>query len=143
MTPEQIAETIMLKHVGKAIAPLAQDALRKAIADAVREAEVRGSLRAAVGIAPPPGHVLDDKGVVRKVLGELILTGDGCVVTPTSFVWVMPPHCANPGGFGFTVIEVDARGPFADAQTGGLLKHPAWSDCYSTREAALAARSKT
>jgi len=28
---------------------------------------------------PPPGHIIDDAGVVRKVLGVLPVTADGCV----------------------------------------------------------------
>ena len=30
--------------------------------------------------AAPTGHILDDQGVVRKMLGSLPLTADGCVV---------------------------------------------------------------
>jgi len=36
---------------------------------------------------PPPGHIIDDAGVVRKVLGTLPITKDGCVVGDDCRVW--------------------------------------------------------
>lgn len=32
-------------------------------------------------VAPPKGHLLTDDGVVRKVLGQLRLTADGCAIS--------------------------------------------------------------
>lgn len=94
-------------------------------------AATESSLRAAAAV--PAGCVRDDKGVVRKVLGTLPVTGDGCVVAPNGYVWVMPPHCANPAGFGFRVMDISSSF-FATPE-----RDIRWQDCYSTREAAQAA----
>lgn len=89
------------------------------------------ALRAAAAV--PAGCVRDDKGVDRKVLGTLPVTADGCVVAPNGYVWVMPPHCANPAGFGFRVMDISCSF-FATPE-----RDIRWQDCYSTREAAQAA----
>ena len=86
----------------------------------------------------PEGCVIDDTGTVRKVLGTLPITADGCVVMPGGFVWLMPPHCANPAGFGFRVLEIGDAG-FINTKPR-TETDARWSDCYSTRAAAEAAK---
>lgn len=79
-----------------------------------------------------------ESGVITmetRVLGTLPMTGDGCIPTPDALVWVMPPHCANPAGIGFRILCMYSDGPASgDSQ-------PKWEDCYSSREAALAAQA--
>lgn len=36
--------------------------------------------RAEMEMMAPPGHVIDDRGVMREVVGELPVTADGCVI---------------------------------------------------------------
>ena len=56
--------------------------------EAIRQAPTEDKDRAgreAMAIAlrsmlPPPGHIMDETGAVRKVLGTLPMTADGCVV---------------------------------------------------------------
>lgn len=84
----------------------------------------------------PKGHVMLDDGRVVKYSGELVMTGDDCLIFPHAFVWVNPPHCANPSGFGFLVTEVHRLGPNLRES------EPTWSECFSTREAAEAARER-
>jgi hypothetical protein len=91
-------------------------------------------LRSALN--PPEGCVRWPDGSEPRVLGTLPMTADGCVVGIDSFVWTMPPHCANPAGFGFRVTEIHASGP------GHRECEPKWGDCYSTRQAAEAAREQ-
>lgn len=37
-----------------------------------------------------PGHIIDEHGAERKVLGTLPLTEDGCVAGQHCYVWVLP-----------------------------------------------------
>lgn len=80
---------------------------------------------------PPEGHILDDAGVVRKVLGTLPITKDGHVVTGGATVFL-------PG--------LDAYGIAAGMRgNAGVIFFTngdcyAIGDCYSTREAAESAR---
>lgn len=122
-----------------------QAMLDRIIGDGVKQGLVRlGGADGHTLIAAPEGHILDDKGVVRRVLGTLPVTADGCVVGYGSSVWVAPG-----------VISQDAwchESPSISEHSGhGLLCHirdldgfASFSDeCYSTREAALAARGNT
>lgn len=81
----------------------------------------------------PPGHVIDDKGVVRKVLGTLHLTADKCIACQDAVVW----HPTN----GACYPVLDGLNMAAKVYGGSTLV-PA-SECYSTREAAEAARKGT
>lgn len=94
------------------------------------------SEQAIKSFLPPKGHILTAEGRVMKVLGDLAVTADECVVMPGAFVWIMPPHCDNPAGYGFHVLEMSESG-YCFGYRGG--KDTKWCNCYSTREAALAA----
>ena len=85
------------------------------------KSEVVATLRAKA----PPGHIIDDAGEVRRVLGTLPLTKDGCVVGVESQVW----FSAYGGTEILSSIIHDSR--------KGWLQSPV---CYSTREAAEAAK---
>jgi hypothetical protein len=39
----------------------------------------------------PPGHIIDDQGNVRKVLGTLPITADGCVIGKKAYLWGIFP----------------------------------------------------
>lgn len=75
---------------------------------------------------------ITDSGEVRKVLGTLPLTADGAIVTPDGFVWHDRPH----GVIGWRVLVMYSNGPHHREFD------PEWSGCYSTREAAEAARGE-
>jgi len=77
---------------------------------------------------PPPGHIIDDAGVVRKVLGTLPVTADGCVVGVGAQVWFI----AYGGTEILWAIIHDSR--------KGWLQSPV---CYSTAKAAEAAKEAT
>lgn len=84
-------------------------------------------------VAPPPGHILDDKGVVRRVLGTLPVTADGVVVGDCAEVWITegpdePIACVHLDKCGYS-CEAEGFWPV--------------DECYSTREAAIAARGNT
>lgn len=74
---------------------------------------------------PPPGHIIDDAGVVRRVLGEIPVTDDGCVVGKFAKVWVV-----SHGGTQIKQVQLD------DPRKGWVMS----PKCYSTREAAEAAK---
>lgn len=82
---------------------------------------------------PPAGHIRDDAGVDRRVLGLLPVTKDGCVLCPGEVVWAVSQ--------GDYVREVSLDEMVWPAK--GMRTHT-WSvrDCYSTREAAEAAAEK-
>jgi len=120
-------------HLCKAIA----SALHAAVLDAV----MNGSLNSyqLISQAVHARGVLDctdfEKGpVVRRVLGKLCLTADGAIITPTGFIWMRRPTFGDV--IGFTSIVMYSSGP------NHREFDPKYSDCYSTREAAEAARGK-
>jgi hypothetical protein len=96
----------------------------------------------------PPGHIIDDQGNVRKVLGTLPITADGCVVGfPPGFggLWRVPyehggggriEQC-NPMHMSYDQASrcIEVTG----GQWSGINRHPV-GGCYSTRAAAEAAR---
>ena len=86
---------------------------------------------------PPPGHIIDDAGVVRKVLGVLPVTADGCVAAPGGVIWPQ------------LLIDNDEGGRVAwslyDICTGDTCDDGEWlaDKCWSTLEAAEAAKEAT
>jgi hypothetical protein len=93
----------------------------------------------------PPGHIIDDQDNVRKVLGEFQLTKDGVIALPGSFVYAKWWHDKAVKGF----VRHEIHGPETccfvemttttpDGRTIGVRSF--LGDCYSTREAAEAAR---
>lgn len=74
----------------------------------------------------PKDFVRTDDGQVRKVLGTLSMTQDGCVIGTEAFVWTM--ECANPAGFGWRVLN-------------GAENRNAAKKGYSTLDAAKAAKA--
>lgn len=77
----------------------------------------------------PPNHILYDDGVVRKVLGTLPLTADGCVAgLGASVSW---------RGFGEEyVYDGHVRYSLVWAASVPVESSQPVRDCYSTREAA-------
>lgn len=97
-------------------------------------------LQATIDLCRERGFITPD-GEVRKVLGTLPVTKDGVIVMPGGFVWLKPPHCANPTGYGFRVLEIGDGGYI---NTKPRTETDArWGDCYSTREAMTAALAAT
>lgn len=82
----------------------------------------------------PPGHIIDDAGVVRRVLGVLPVTADGCVAAPGGVIWPQ------------LLIDNDEGGRVAwslyDICTGDTCDDGEWlaDKCWSTKEAAEAAK---
>jgi len=89
-------------------------------------------------VKAPPGHIIDDQGNVRKVLGTLPVTADGCVVGHgVKLYW-----CEEP--YEISHYETDFDGVwFEDHATDyygeAVGKDEPISKCYSTKEAAEAA----
>ena len=66
---------------------------------------------------------IDDNGAVRKVLGELPITGDGCVIGTNAVLWSWwQPQFTDDEGFAQCSV------------TNGVVSSP--GGCYSTKEAA-------
>ena len=77
---------------------------------------------------PPPGHIIDDAGVVRKVLGDLPMSIDGMVIgTDARVYWT------NGAGYIHDIITQDLL-----ACVNGLRLSP--SGLHGSREAAEAAK---
>lgn len=76
-------EQLALIDAGELATPQAK---QRAVAMATLAAEVR-RLAGAV----PAGHVRDEKGVDRKVLGDLPVTVDGCVIGNKAYLWNFMP----------------------------------------------------
>jgi hypothetical protein len=90
---------------------------KQAVAD-LRE-KIEKALRS---ILPPPGHILDSEGVVRKVLGKPLITKDGVWIgSGCGYLWIIDPDPY------YGVIPLNDVAPL-DV-----------SNCYSSREAAAAA----
>jgi hypothetical protein len=97
-------------------------------------ADVQDQVSAMIELAtrPPAGHIMEHDGTVRKVLGTLPVTADGCVATHESIL-----HHPSDGPC-YMVPDGHDR-PAAAKVYGGALMVPVAS-CYSTREAAEAAQ---
>lgn len=86
---------------------------------------------------PPKGHIIDDTGTVRKVLGTLPLTADGCVIGPVEGTYARVWNNDQWSNNAELYIRDDGR--------WGAMFGPQWRPlecCYSTREAAEAARKE-
>lgn len=79
---------------------------------------------------PPPGHIIDDTGRVRRVLGTLPLTADGCVagigakvINPMGEEWLacVRSYAHEPGAEDDdpNCLLADCRAPLADPDAGG------------------------
>lgn len=87
----------------------------------------------SIRTAAPPGHILDEFGVVRRVLGTLPVTADGCVVGTDAIVYSFTSPSWPPS----PTSGIDTR------RCPGLIVGESvvrWHECYSTRDAALAAK---
>ena len=105
---------------------------RNACDETAMESAIVRALQAAR--TPPPGHIIDDAGVVRKVLGVLPVTADGCVAAPGGVIWPQ------------LLIDNDEGGRVAwslyDICTGDTCDDGEWlaDKCWSTKDAAEAAK---
>lgn len=119
--------------------------LQQAIADALRDS-------AGMAKKAPPGHIIDEHGYERRVLGTLPLTADGCVAAPKMNTW---RRCADKSivALGVLSIEINDSGHPSDiheserwlvlVRDGDGDEYKVFlGDCYSTREAAEAASEK-
>lgn len=87
---------------------------------------------------PPPGHIITDDGTVRKVLGTLPVTADGRVLGDWASVFV---HQLN-GDIGAGCTRTTTYSWTATTPGRAVNQPYAANTCYSTREAAEAARAK-
>lgn len=92
---------------------------RKTLAECVAQA-----LSAAA--TAPAGNVIDDKGVVRRVLGTLPVTADGCVIGQHADVWFTDDDGV--------IRNAEVTPPVADSGESSYFLYG--HDCYSTRESA-------
>jgi len=134
-------------------------ALLAAYAAGVKAGEDKGGYRAGfdaglnVVKCEPPGHIIDDAGVVRKVLGTPWLTDDGAWIGKDARVWVLCRPLNN-DDYGWLACPAkmghdpeDATSPVPWWQVESPTE---WRWCeqyeikgvYSTREAADAARKE-
>lgn len=89
----------------------------------------------------PHGHIIDDQGVVRLVLGTFVLTADGCVWAHGGKVyWHEDPHEESLENINDDIAFFEEHGTDADGEVCG--KWEKVSQCYSTREAAEAAKEE-
>lgn len=151
MTPEQVADKLVRELLRPDMAVVCDyDAvLRSRIASALREAEERGRLEMSrqyltmQGKVPPPGHILDDRGVVRRVASDenhpLPILADGALWVLPSYVWIIGDDgapqelCVEDHGLSW----IDGGWCFQYGDGDVMV-----SDCYSTAEAARAAAGK-
>ena len=97
---------------------------------------IAAAIQAERDVRPPKGHVVTDDGVVRKVLGTLPITADGCVIGRR--VSVFSVYWSYPGS---DVAEVCYDSELWRVHGPRTQSFDA-STCYSTREAAEAAKNK-
>lgn len=144
MTPEELASKVLVgfEECPTPIQwPNATATLHRRIAAAIEETTTLALRRAAKDHAEdierqrrvlvPPGHVITPDGEVRKVLGTLAMTKDGVVVGNHATVWVSYADevvSLRVDNIGCT-DRCDSDEAFWEA-----------GECYSTREAAEAAR---
>lgn len=82
--------------------------------------------------AVKPGHVRLDTGEEVRVLGKLATTKDGCVVGNHTNVWTINAGEVN-------ALRIDNIGASGWGDSDEFYEA---GECYSTREAALAARGE-
>lgn len=99
--------------------------------------KIESAIQAERDARPPKGHVLTDDKVVRKVLGTLPITADGCVIGRR--VSVFSVYWSYPGS---DVAEVCYDSELWRVHGPRTQSFDA-STCYSTREAAEAAKKET
>ena len=105
-------------------AAIVADAMNACDETAMEAAIVR-ALQAAR--TPPAGHIIDDAGEVRKVLGTLPVTADGCVIGTNATVFGL-----------WTPQYSDGETSVTCSKTSGVVCAP--HACWSTRKAAEAAK---
>jgi hypothetical protein len=92
----------------------------------------------AAALAVREGHVRDDKGVERKVLGTLLLTADGCVAGIGGQIFNAYWHDFPEDCGGRKLLVGEWPWWYGAVQDGLVEKIGA--EYYSTREAALSAK---
>lgn len=125
MTDEQTAAAIVADPMNAA----SETAMEAAIVRALQAART-----------PHAGHIIDEQGVVRRVLGTFDTTKDGAVVVGKVELW--HPKYPKAGRVG-TWLANGGTCRFYFPNASGTLN--TWNDvpiseCYSTREAAEAAK---
>lgn len=150
-TPEEIAESIV---AGGYDCPTPLDWQHQCRWMQDRIAAV---IQAERDVRPPNGHVVTDDGVVRKVLGTLPITADGCVVMPGIEVFhpqqdfsfhleVMALHGDERQDDDYPLPEdCEYMGHYSYYERDtGYSTYESYDvrACYSTREAAEAAKNK-
>ena len=117
-----------LVNGGASLESVSMDALQAIYAAGVKAGEDKAT--------PPPGHIIDN-GVVRKVLGTLPLTADGCVIGNKAWLWnIFPGAKGRDDDRPMRVCYKPVPITDPDAYTDGPMQ------MYSTREAAEAARKE-
>lgn len=107
---------------------------------------IAAAIQAERDVRPPKGHIVTDDGVVRKVLGTLPMTADGCVATINGTFYT--PQDGDPDGICGMAAWAENNAPvgrrlgFCVSYVGS---YRTWNsnECYSTREAAEAAKKET
>lgn len=155
LTAGQVANTIAAKYAGQlgASAIDLQNDIARAIRDAERDqtelidqhkilydmglvqvGTYTAEFKAHVGrFAAKPGHILDDAGNVRKVLGALPVTDDGAVVGTGASVFTRRTNRANSAIDELGPIEPPTIDGASDYDCGHYIPEKPW---YSTRQAA-------
>lgn len=145
-TPREIAEGIVGSSVRRCIHdwyPLPE--LGDSAVETL-EAAIASAIQAERDVRPPKGHIVTDDGVVRKVLGTLPMTADGCVATINGTFYT--PQDGDPDGICGMAAWAENNAPvgrrlgFCVSYVGS---YRTWNsnECYSTREAAEAAKKET
>lgn len=105
-------------------------AIALALENDKRIGELQDEVRRLRG-AVPSGHVRDETGADRRVLGELRTTIDGCVIGENAQVWVVMADHRDGRCLGLGRTQLIVADDWEETDIG---------ECYSTREAADAAR---
>lgn len=128
-TPEEIAESIV-PEASDCPTPLDWQRTREWLCR-----KISAAIQAERDARPPKGHIVTDDGVTRRVLGELPVTADGCVVGDSWCGWL----------FWIRGIHNDVVGPSHSESRVEFSGPEQWHrphNCYSTREAAEAAKKE-
>jgi hypothetical protein len=128
------------KGLGESQARQLESLLNSAFAAALAQGEAeRARLREALEAKVPPGHILDDTGTVRKVLGSLPMTADGCVVVAGATVYCpLGGECKNVCWDAYCLCKNGCydEGCQGDSSSG---THWRFEKCYSTQALARTA----